>query len=90
MVIAEVDCTKYRSLCKDNQIKALPTIKSFTVGSEPAQYSGERTMSNLDAYVQRHLLVSKQSKAESLGGGGDGSTVATTLEETAAQQETGE
>lgn len=71
VVIGEVDCTEHRPLCKENQIKGLPTIKSFVVGGEIAEYAGKRILSNLDTYVQQHLVGSTQppgqGKAESVG-----------------------
>ena len=86
VAIAEVDCTKHRPLCKENQIKGLPTMKGFILGGDEAPaYSGQRTLSNLDAYVQRHLLVSAQRKTESLGG----DTAAATPTKTASQNSDG-
>ena len=57
VLIAEVDCTTQRALCREQGVKGFPTILGFQRGQDPASYASGRTLAPLDRYVQQHLLT---------------------------------
>lgn len=55
--IAKIDCTIYRPICKDFEVKSYPTLLWIEDGKKIAKYNGERTLDDLHTYVQKMLGV---------------------------------
>jgi thioredoxin domain-containing protein 5 len=53
--IAKVDCTEYRPLCKDFDVKGYPTLLWIEDSKKVDKYSGPRTVEDLKAYVENRL-----------------------------------
>lgn len=51
--MASVDCTKFQSLCSQNEVKGYPTLKFFKAGETTgAKYAGGRDLAALSDYVK--------------------------------------
>ncbi|KAF2901047.1 hypothetical protein ILUMI_05103 [Ignelater luminosus] len=53
--IAKIDCTQYRSICNEFDIKGYPTLLWLEDGKKIDKYQGQRTHEDLKAYVNRML-----------------------------------
>jgi thioredoxin domain-containing protein 5 len=51
--IAKVDCTVYRPICKDFDVKGYPTLLWFEGGKKVDKYSGPRSLEDLKSYVDQ-------------------------------------
>jgi len=51
--IAKLDCTEYRPICKDFDVKGYPTLLWFENGKKIDKYSGPRSLDDLKAYVEQ-------------------------------------
>lgn len=62
--IAKLDCTEYRPLCKDFEVKGYPTLLWLEGGKKVDKYSGPRTVEDLKSYVETRLASSKGSEGK--------------------------
>lgn len=62
--IAKVDCTQYRSVCNNFDVKGYPTLLWIEDGKKVDKYQGERTHEDLKAYVSNRLGDGKSSQEE--------------------------
>lgn len=53
--VAHVDCTKAKSLCKDQGIGGYPTLKVFYDGREVETYRGVRDLSSLSTFLSESV-----------------------------------
>jgi len=51
--IAKLDCTEYRPICKDFEVKGYPTLLWLENGKKVDKYSGQRSIEDLKAYVEQ-------------------------------------
>lgn len=51
--IAKVDCTEYRPICKEFDVKGYPTLLWMEDGKKVDKYSGPRSLDDLKAYVDQ-------------------------------------
>lgn len=51
--IAKLDCTEYRPICKDFDVKGYPTLLWLEEGKKVDKYSGPRSLEDLKAYVDQ-------------------------------------
>lgn len=51
--IAKLDCTEYRPICKDFDVKGYPTLLWLEDGKKVDKYSGPRSLEDLKAYVDQ-------------------------------------
>lgn len=49
--ISKIDCTQYRSICQDFEVKGYPTLLWIEDGKKVEKYAGPRTHDDLKAYV---------------------------------------
>ncbi|KAH0566889.1 thioredoxin domain-containing protein 5 homolog [Cotesia glomerata] len=63
--IAKVDCTQYRSVCEQFDIKGYPTLLWIENGKKIDKYSGARTHEELKEYVAKMLQKSTEKVDES-------------------------
>lgn len=62
--IAKLDCTEYRPICKDFDVKGYPTLLWIEDGKKVDKYSGPRTVEDLKAYVENRLAKPKEDEAK--------------------------
>ncbi|CRK96813.1 CLUMA_CG009948, isoform B [Clunio marinus] len=53
VTIAKIDCTEYRPICKDYDVKGYPTLLWFENGKKVDKYTGPRSLQDLKAYVEQ-------------------------------------
>lgn len=51
--IAKLDCTEYRPICKDFDVKGYPTLLWLENGKKVDKYSGPRSLDDLKAYIEQ-------------------------------------
>lgn len=51
--IAKVDCTEYRPICKDFDVKGYPTLLWLEDGKKVDKYTGPRTLDDFKVYVEQ-------------------------------------
>lgn len=51
--IAKIDCTEYRPICKDFEVKGYPTLLWLENGKKVDKYSGPRSLDDLKSYVEQ-------------------------------------
>lgn len=49
--IAKIDCTKYKEVCSENEVRGYPTLYLFKDGERKPKYSGGRDLASLKAYL---------------------------------------
>jgi thioredoxin domain-containing protein 5 len=71
--IAKLDCTEYRPICKDFDVKGYPTLLWLENGKKVDKYSGPRSLEDLKGYVeQRASGEAEQKPAEKVAPKEDG------------------
>lgn len=53
ITIAKIDCTQYRPICQDFEVKGYPTLLWIEDGKKVDKYSGARGHEELKAYVEK-------------------------------------
>lgn len=53
--ISKVDCTQYRSICQDFEVKGYPTLLWIEDGKKIEKYSGARDLVTLKGYVEKMI-----------------------------------
>uniref|UniRef100_A0A1I8NGE4 Thioredoxin domain-containing protein n=1 Tax=Musca domestica TaxID=7370 RepID=A0A1I8NGE4_MUSDO len=53
--IAKIDCTVYRPICQDFEVKGYPTLLWIEDGKKIEKYSGARSLEELQSYVKKML-----------------------------------
>lgn len=48
-----MDCTEYRPICKDFDVKGYPTLLWLEDGKKVDKYSGPRSIEDLKAYIEQ-------------------------------------
>lgn len=56
--VSKVDCTLYRPVCQDFEVKGYPTLLWIVDGKKIEKYTGARSLSDLKAYVEKTAGVS--------------------------------
>lgn len=59
--IAKIDCTQFRPVCQDFEVKGYPTLLWIEDGKKVDKFSGARTHEDLKAYVEK--MAGKPSKS---------------------------
>lgn len=55
VAISKVDCTQYRSICQDFEVKGYPTLLWIEDGKKIEKYSGARDLPTLKSYVVKMI-----------------------------------
>ncbi|ESO94095.1 hypothetical protein LOTGIDRAFT_145171 [Lottia gigantea] len=55
VVIADLDCTQYEEICKDNKVRGYPTLLLFRHGILVEEYSRSRTLEDMYDFVHEHI-----------------------------------
>ena len=68
-MIGKVDCTQYKSICNDFEVKGYPTLLWIQDGKKVAKYSGDRSDQDLKRFVMDQLgsQAEEQPKEEDQG-----------------------
>lgn len=62
VTIAKLDCTEYRPICKDFDVKGYPTLLWLENGKKVDKYSGPRSIEDLKAYVEQRASAEDGEK----------------------------
>ncbi|XP_016962415.1 thioredoxin domain-containing protein 5 homolog [Drosophila biarmipes] len=57
VTISKIDCTQFRSICQDFEVKGYPTLLWIEDGKKIEKYSGARDLSTLKTYVEKMVGV---------------------------------
>ncbi|XP_017088141.2 thioredoxin domain-containing protein 5 homolog [Drosophila bipectinata] len=63
VTISKIDCTQFRSICQDFEVKGYPTLLWIEDGKKIEKYSGARDLATLKSYVDKMVGVPSQGKA---------------------------
>lgn len=55
VAISKIDCTQYRSVCQDFEVKGYPTLLWIEDGKKIEKYSGARDLATLKSYVVKMI-----------------------------------
>ncbi|XP_030378517.1 thioredoxin domain-containing protein 5 homolog [Scaptodrosophila lebanonensis] len=53
VTISKIDCTQYRPICQDFEVKGYPTLLWIEDGKKIEKYSGSRDLDTLKSYVEK-------------------------------------
>jgi thioredoxin domain-containing protein 5 len=73
--VAKIDCTEFRPICKDFEVKGYPTLLWLENGKKVDKYSGPRTVEDLKAYVDKRSNAKSEEKPEVEKKEGEGAAV---------------
>lgn len=57
--ISKIDCTKFRPICQDFEVKGYPTLLWIVDGKKVEKYTGARSLDDLKAYVEKSAGTEK-------------------------------
>ncbi|KAI8034794.1 thioredoxin domain-containing protein 5 homolog [Drosophila gunungcola] len=57
VTISKIDCTQFRSICQDFEVKGYPTLLWIEDGKKIEKYSGTRDLTTLKSYVEKMVGV---------------------------------
>ncbi|EDW06703.1 thioredoxin domain-containing protein 5 homolog [Drosophila mojavensis] len=55
VTISKIDCTQYRSICQDFEVKGYPTLLWIEDGKKIEKYAGARDLTTLKSYVEKMI-----------------------------------
>lgn len=55
VTISKIDCTQYRSICQDFEVKGYPTLLWIEDGKKIEKYAGARDLATLKSYVEKMI-----------------------------------
>ncbi|XP_039499164.1 thioredoxin domain-containing protein 5 homolog [Drosophila santomea] len=67
VTISKIDCTQFRSICQDFEVKGYPTLLWIEDGKKIEKYSGARDLSTLKVYVEKMVGVPLEKTAGETG-----------------------
>ncbi|EDW51425.1 thioredoxin domain-containing protein 5 homolog [Drosophila sechellia] len=67
VTISKIDCTQFRSICQDFEVKGYPTLLWIEDGKKIEKYSGARDLSTLKTYVEKMVGVPLEKTAGEAG-----------------------
>lgn len=73
--IAKLDCTEFRPICKDYDVKGFPTLLWLEDGERVDKYSGPRTVDDFKAYIEKRYETKDKDKAKEVPVDGEGAAV---------------
>lgn len=64
--ISKIDCTLYRPICSQFEVKGYPTLLWIVDGKRVEKYTGQRSLDDLKAYVEKSagIIVKRAAEAE--------------------------
>lgn len=73
--IGKVDCTEYRPICKDFDVKGYPTLLWLENGKKVDKYTGPRTIEDFKAYIVQRATGEKPAEKVEVKEDGEGAAV---------------
>jgi len=62
--ISRIDCTQYRPICKDFDVKGYPTLLWIVDGKKVEKYSGSRAVKDFKSYIEEKTATEKKDSVE--------------------------
>lgn len=62
--VAKLDCTQYRTVCNNFDVKGYPTLLWIEDGKRVDKYQGQRSHDDLKSYVNRMMGSSEEKSSE--------------------------
>lgn len=62
--ISRIDCTQYRPICKDFDVKGYPTLLWIVDGKKVEKYSGSRAVNDFKSYIEENTVTEKKDSEE--------------------------
>ncbi|XP_055303776.1 thioredoxin domain-containing protein 5 [Sitodiplosis mosellana] len=62
--ISRIDCTQYRSICQDFEVKGYPTLLWIVDGKKVEKYSGSRAVQDFKAFIEAKTATEKKDSDE--------------------------
>lgn len=59
VLIAEIDCGAYKSICQKFNVREYPTLLMFRDGKRFERYIGPRTSNDIISYIKKFLVMRK-------------------------------
>ncbi|XP_066252341.1 thioredoxin domain-containing protein 5 homolog [Euwallacea similis] len=63
--IAKIDCTEFRAICTNHDVKGYPTLLWFENGQKIGKYSGDRSLDDLKNYINQMSGSEGSEKSDS-------------------------
>jgi len=57
VIIASVDCVKYKDLCTNQNIRGYPTMRLFQNGKAKVDYQGQRTIESFESFLEASKAI---------------------------------
>ena len=73
--VAKVDCTEYRPICKDFDVKGYPTLLWLENGKKVDKYTGPRTIDDFKSYIVERSTGEKPAEKVEIKENGEGVAV---------------
>ncbi|XP_020805742.1 thioredoxin domain-containing protein 5 homolog [Drosophila serrata] len=64
VTVSKIDCTQYRVICQDFEVKGYPTLLWIEDGKKIEKYSGSRDLATLKTYVEKMVGLPLAKNAE--------------------------
>lgn len=62
--ISRIDCTQYRPICQDFDVKGYPTLLWIVDGKKKEKYSGSRAVKDFKAFIEEKTATEKKESDE--------------------------
>lgn len=62
--ISRIDCTQYRPICKDFDVKGYPTLLWIVDGKKVEKYSGARSIDDFKKFIEEKTSAGKKADEE--------------------------
>lgn len=73
--VAKVDCTEYRPICKEFDVKGYPTLLWLENGKKVDKYTGPRTIEDFKSYIVQRSTGEKPAEKVEIKEDGEGAAV---------------
>lgn len=64
--ISKIDCTQFRPICQDFDVKGYPTLLWIVNGKKIEKYTGARSLDDLKSYVEKMAGTAAKREAETI------------------------
>lgn len=64
--ISKIDCTQFRPICQDFEVKGYPTLLWIVDGKKVEKYTGARSIDELKTYVEKSAGTLARREAEAV------------------------
>jgi len=56
LIIAEVDCTRFKDICHQNNVRGYPNLMLYIDGKYIEKYDGDRDLNSFSDFLTPHLV----------------------------------